>query len=733
MSQTRWLCLALIVTTLACFGHVFFCDFIHLDDPAYITRNPFVLNGLTWTDIKWAFTDSCYRAGYWAPLTWLSLQTDATLFGPNGTGGFHLTNLVWHVVNVVLFFLVLQRMTGDVWRSFVAAALFAIHPLRVESVAWVTERKDMVSATFLILTVGAYHRYAENPSWRRYSLVVLAYALGLMAKPTLVTLPFALLLLDYWPLYRLRLGQNLPPTLAAKAGVSIGRLVLEKLPLIAMALGISWLTMHFSSQSGAITPQIPWSHRLSLVVSAYVTYVEKTFWPTNLAVLYPHYVPSPARVALAAIILIAITSALIYRARQCPALIVGWLWFLGMLVPNIGFVQAGPQAFADRFTYLPHLGLMIAIVWGGGDWSAWQKATPFIRKAVVGLVLAILGMLTWIQVWYWSNSETLFVHSLRVVGDNYHLHLNLSLFWLERDDLEMAEYHVAKSVDADPTDVVGRLAYASLLWRRAKYAAAGAESERYLQTFPDNPDAHYYLGRVHTSLGRLAEGRRHLEKAVANWPPRPVEDYYLGDMDVRKAAAHQVLGEIALREGRPEEALNQLDRAAAIKPELAEGQHFFAGIALGRLNRWPDAEKRFVTAAQRDPTNEACRGYLAFALARQGKKDAVEWEYAAVRSKFPDWLKNTNDAAIRLITKARWLDRKTAEELATQTCEATDFKDARALDALAAVQAATGDFAKARETAANALKLAPDLPLTRQLEERLRLYERNQALPVDKD
>src|ERR1043165_4271222 len=210
MIQKRWICLALVLLTLVCFGHVCVSEFINLDDPLYITDNPHVLGGLTWANVRWAFTDSCFRAGYWVPLTWLSLQTDATLFGPEGSGGFHLTNLLLHTAVVMLFFLVLARMTGDVYRSAAAAALFAIHPLRVESVAWVTERKDMVSTLFLLLTVGAYYRYTEKPTWGSYGVVCLSFFLGLMAKPTLVTLPFALLLLDYWPLDRLRLGQKMP-------------------------------------------------------------------------------------------------------------------------------------------------------------------------------------------------------------------------------------------------------------------------------------------------------------------------------------------------------------------------------------------------------------------------------------------------------------------------------------------------------------------------------------------
>lgn len=732
MLQKRWLCLVLVVLTVMCFGHVYFNDFIHLDDPPYVTKNTYVRDGLTWTDIEWAFARSYQRAGFWIPLTWLSFQADASLFGPEAAGGFHLTNLLWHTVNVVLFFLVLSRMTGAVERSFVAAALFAIHPLRVESVAWITERKDMLSTTFLLLTLLAYHRYVTAPSFWRFALVVLAYALGLMSKPTLVTLPFALLLLDYWPLGRLRLGRSNAPTETANASASVGRLLLEKAPLLVMAAGISWLTMYLAQDSGTLTPGIPWNVRLSAVVSGYLSYLEKSVWPTNLAVLYPYYTPSMVRVVSACAVLAVATFVLLRQARSHPALIVGWLWFLGMLVPNIGFVQAGPQAFADRFTYIPHLGLMILIVWAVADLDAWRRASPLIQNVIVALVLVILGTLTWIQVWYWKNSETLFVHSMRVVGNNFHLHYNLSYFWLERGNLELAEEHIAKAVDADETGVDGRLPYGSMLWRRGKYEGAVAQLDQFLETYPDQVDALFFKGRSLAGLGRLDEARQSLERAIAKWPVEPSLHLYLGDMTFRHAIAYQVLADIDLRQGRPLDALGHLEQAAKILPELADQQDFVTGVAMGRLNRWPDAERRFQAAAERAPNDSTSRGYLAHAFSRQAKKVSADRAYAALLSKYPDWLKDTNDAAEKLLTEHMWLDHRTALELAQQVCEATDHKDARSLNTLAAAHAAHGEYALARESAARALKLTTDASLLKLIQERMRLYERNQPLPVRK-
>jgi tetratricopeptide (TPR) repeat protein len=320
---------------------------------------------------------------------------------------------------------------------------------------------------------------------------------------------------------------------------------------------------------------------------------------------------------------------------------------------------------------------------------------------------------------------------LRVAGDSYHLRLNLSLFWLERGDLDLAEEQAAKAVEVDAPDGGGRLAYGSILWRQAKYDEAIGQLQKYLHSHPDNPDANYYLGRIFAKTGRLEEARQSLEKAIENWPAEPTVDFFLGDMEDRRATAHQVLGEIHLRQGRPHLALTHLQLAEKSKPQLAAAQDFFVGISLGRLKRWPEAEHRFLKFLEKEPNNDACRGYLAFAYARQGKKDWADRTYADLMTRNPDWLKTSNEAAMKLITKKQWLDRKMADELALQSCEATNFKNAVALEVLAAVSASSGEFGKAREIAANALKLTIDNALRQRLQERLGLYERNQALPIE--
>jgi tetratricopeptide (TPR) repeat protein len=532
MMQTRWVCLGLAVLTLVCYGHVCLGEFIHFDDPLYITGNPQVLGGLTWANVVWAFGASCQRAGYWIPLTWLSLQADATLFGPTGAWGFHLVNLLLHVANVVAFFLVLQRMTGDVGRSAMAAALFGLHPLRVESVAWVTERKDVLSTLLLILTVAAYVRYVEQPNWRRYGLMFGVFLLGLMAKPTLVTLPFALLLLDYWPLNRLRLGQSAPAQYAKAPAVSWRWLILEKLPLLAAVAAIVPITLHYAS--AAIVAGVPWHLRIAIALSAYLGYLENTFWPINLAMLYPGKLPSAERVALAGLVLAAITLGAIYLARRQPAIIVGWLWFLGTMFPVSGIAQTGPQALADRYTYVPHLGLAIAVVWGVSDSTFWRRLSGSLQKAIAFLVLAGLGALTWMQVGYWRDSDILFSHTLSVTKDNYLIHQSLAEYWLEQHQkatnaedaakiLDQAEAHLDEAVKiADriaPRDFGVRFAYGVLLVKDlGRPADAVPHLQKAVDVRPNDPGVHYWLGEALAKLGRRQEAEQHWQTALTLHP-----------------------------------------------------------------------------------------------------------------------------------------------------------------------------------------------------------------------
>jgi protein O-mannosyl-transferase len=729
MTQKRWIALALFLLTLFCFGHVCACEFVSWDDHLFVTENPYVLGGLTVANIRWALTP----LGGWTPATWLSLQLDATLFGPEAAWGFHLTNLLLHAFSVVLFFHLLERMTGELWPSAICAALFGIHPLRVESVAWVAERRDVLSMLLLLVTVAAYHYYTKRPGWGRYALVALSFALGLAAKPSLVTLPFALLLLDYWPLYRLRLGQTAPAAALALPAVSWRLLILEKAPLLVMALAVSVQTYHFTKQSGGMRTHIPWQDRLAVSLAGYLGYLEKTVWPANLAALYPYRVPPWWVAMFAAVVLLAITTALTYVARRKPMLLVGWLWFVGNLFPVSGVITIGSQALADRYTYLPHLGLFITVVWGVGGLPVWQQASRTLRKVLVSLALVILGMLTWIQVWCWQNTEMLCRHTLSVTENNYRFHVILSGLLTEQGNLKEAEFHIARAVAIAPDDPTPLVSYGGLMNQKEDFQDAVALLEGALRLDRTNAETHYLLGVALDRLGRKEEAKRHLEKSIEFWTSNPSGDLYgkgVSIIPLRKVSPHLLLCEMALREGQPEQGLAPIERALAVKPDLWEGYQF-KGIALGRLGRWAEAETALQTALKLNPENAGTRGYLAFAHAHQDKKELAAREYADLQVRFPQWLESSNDFAVKHLTKASVLDPRMAEELAVQMCEATHYQHPRCLDTLGAAQAARGDFSAAQETARKALTLTSDPGLTRRLQERLRLYEDHRALPAN--
>jgi hypothetical protein len=402
---------ALTLLTLAAWLPTLRNGFVNLDDGLYVTGNPHVRQGLTRESLAWAMTANV--ANNWHPLTLLSHLLDVQLFGLD-PAGHHATSLLLHLANVLLLFAVLTKMTARMTdapgRSAAVAALFAVHPAHVESVAWVAERKDVLSALCWLLAMAAYERYARRPSPGRYLLVVLAMALGLAAKPMVVTLPFALLLLDVWPLERFQLGWK--------------RLVVEKLPLFALSAISSLITLRYQRTSLAPLDVLPWSFRLAGAAVSYVAYLGKLLLPRNLAVFYPVPLEIPAwETAGAVTLLAAITAFSLWKARRAPWLLVGWLWFLGTLVPVIGLVQVGRQAMADRYTYLPSIGLCLAIVWGVAELAGHRRA---VLATTAAAVIALLAVGTWRQAGYWKDSDALYRHALAVTDGNYLAHLGLA-------------------------------------------------------------------------------------------------------------------------------------------------------------------------------------------------------------------------------------------------------------------------------------------------------------------
>lgn len=515
--------LALALTTFAVFYHVRNHAFINYDDPAYLTANPHVKAGLTPRTIAWAFTTS--HAGNWHPMTWLSHMLDCHLFRTNPRW-HHLSNLLLHIMNTLLLFAVLRRMTLALWHSAFVAAAFALHPLHVQSVAWIAERKDVLSTLFWMLTMAAYLRYVEHPRISRYLLTLLVFALGLMAKPMLVSLPFVLLLLDYWPLRRLQLrhenaSKALPnpksPTAAFKK-LPLSRLFVEKIPLFVLAGISSVITLIVQQKGGAIktTETFSWIVRTANALIAYVTYMARTIWPAKLAIFYPHpgHAVSMSRALLAALLLLAISAYVVWLARTHKYLLVGWLWYLGTLVPVIGLVQVGNQALADRYTYIPLIGLFIIVAWGVPDLLAKYQYRKILLTASAFAVLLALSICTHLQLRHWRNSITVFGHAIEVTENNRMANSNLGVALLSRRRPDDAITHFTAALQIDPNHAMTHLNLGVALFRKRKYDAAVTGFTRALRIDPDLAEAHVNLGIVLGKQKKFDQAVEHYTQAL---------------------------------------------------------------------------------------------------------------------------------------------------------------------------------------------------------------------------
>jgi tetratricopeptide (TPR) repeat protein len=509
-----FICTLLVLTTCVVFWQVRNHDFTNFDDDRYITANQHVQAGVTREGILWAFSVNPDHASFWVPLTWLSFMLDFELYGLN-PGGYHCTNLLLHLANIVLLFLVVNRMTGEVWKSAFVAALFALHPLHVESVAWVTERKDVLSTLFWMLTVLAYINYAAHPCFRSYLPITVTFALGLMAKPMVVTLPFVLLLLDYWPLERFQphlwLSSNHSPRSksysASERGMSILRLVLEKTPLFVLAAIVSVMTFLAQQSSGAAKSmaQYPLTDRIANAVVSYVRYIGKMIWPENLAAFYPHPGNSlPVwHITGAALLLISVSLVVMRSARRHPYFLVGWLWYLGTLVPVIGLVQSGDQAMADRFTYVPLIGLFIMITWGASELVKTWRHRGIILAVVASTVLLIFAICSALQVRYWKNDITLFTHALEVTDNNSLAHHNLGSALAIQGRYEEAIAHFVETLRISPNDAGTHYSLALALAKQGRLNEAIAHYSDALRIKPDYPEALNGLGVAFARQGRL--------------------------------------------------------------------------------------------------------------------------------------------------------------------------------------------------------------------------------------
>jgi Flp pilus assembly protein TadD len=622
----------LAAVTLAVYLPVLGNGFVDLDDHAYIDANPQLRIGLTRSSVAWAFTTR--HMGNWHPITWLSHLVDVELFGLDPRG-HHLTGAAIHAASTALLFLLARGLSGALWPSALIAALFGLHPLRVESVAWASERKDVLAAFFWICTTSAYLRYARRPGIAAYGAVVCLLLLGLMAKPMLVTLPLTLLLLDFWPLGRLRANFGKRHTSPA-AGLGPGRLLLEKAPLLALAAGLSAVALAAQRFAGAVRldEAYPLSVRVANALVSYLRYLGKTAYPLDLAVFYPHPRADLAagQAVAAAVALIAASSGAVLLWRRMPYLAVGWFWYLGTLVPVIGLVQIGGEAMADRYTYVPHIGLFVLLVWASRDLWRRFRWTRRAFPALAGAMLAAYAFLTWHQVGYWRDSVTLFKHAVAVTEENWQAHLSLaqSLNKLGRTEEARAEYRelirlkpgygashqvfgVTRSVGGALEKLLEggegsasaaaeeRFALANSLAQEGRIAEARAEYERLIA---DNPG--HWMGRNNLGVAllreqRTGEAKEQFEESLRLRP--------------RNSSAHGNLGYILIGEGKCREAAGHLEEALRIKPDDIAAMASYAE-ALLCLGRAAEAERWCREILRLAPGNKRARDLLLKAGAR---------------------------------------------------------------------------------------------------------------------
>jgi tetratricopeptide (TPR) repeat protein len=519
--------LTLAVSTFIAYEPVRHNDFVGLDDPAYVTNNPHVKEGITLESIVWAFTTP--YSGNWHSLTWLSHMLDCQLFGLNASG-HHLTSLFFHVANTLLLFLVLKMMTGAVWPSAFVAAVFALHPLHVESVAWVSERKDVLSGFFWMLTMIAYVRYAERPGIGRYLLVVLAFCLGLLSKSMLVTLPFVLLLLDYWPLDRFQLGQPkkdkaFSESKPEKGGYQIApawHLIKEKIPLFVLAAVSSIITFIVQRSAKAVAPLevVPLNLRILNALLSYISYIGKMIYPSHLAAFYPLNRIPPWQPMVCFIILVVISILIIVSHRRY--LTVGWLWYVGTLVPVIGIMQVGSQSMADRYTYLPSIGIFIMVAWGAAELGAKWRFRRMWLGISAGLVLVVLLICTRMQVRYWRDGVALYKRTVEVTKNNFSMHTLYGNVLLQRRETDEAITHFKEALRINPRYSKAHNGLGKALLIQGNFdeaircfnAVLLTDKDKDKDKGKDLPDVYGNLGRAYANLGKDNLAITNLTKSV---------------------------------------------------------------------------------------------------------------------------------------------------------------------------------------------------------------------------
>jgi tetratricopeptide (TPR) repeat protein len=737
-------CALLVAAVAFVFGQTVRYDFTNFDDDLYVTANPHVTHGLSVGEIGWAFTH--FQANHWLPMVWISYMVDSQFYGP-WAGGYHLTNVLLHACTTIVLFLVLRRFTSALWPNALVAALFAIHPLRVESVAWVTERKDVLSGLLFALTLGAYVGYARRPfSLLRYLSAVICFVLGLMAKPMLVTLPFVLLLLDYWPLARLwpRTG------IASGSGddrAAARRVIVEKVPFFVFSAISCIATILSVREDISALENVPWGLRLANAAISCVAYLGQMVWPRDLAAIYP--LPrqgySGWETAAAAALLGLLSLAAMALRKRHPYLLTGWLWYMAMLLPVIGLLHAGEQARADRFTYLPQIGVYLALAWGATEMC---RSWPLIRWPVgiiVGLAVAGLMICARHQTTYWRDSMALWTHTLACTSENATAENHMGL-------LLSAQGHVPEAIE---------------------------HFERALRIRPDHANTHNNLGNLLFSSGRLAEATEHYRQAVRISPgfvaannlgnaliaqgkiSEGIEQYQWA-LRIRpnSAIGHANLGIAMVKAGRIPEAIEQYEQALRIDPDYADAHynlalrlaaanriaeavehfqqalrsnpnfvepHIRLGYLFAATQRLPEAIQQFHEALRIQPNDGRLHATLGIALIQTGEIREAGEHFLRAASLMPDDVEIHRVLAWVLATHkpAEGGDPVRAVEFAERACLLTGRRDIACLDTLATAYADAGRFDKAVKTAIEAQGLAEaagQWPQAEVIAKRLRLY-----------
>jgi protein O-mannosyl-transferase len=713
--------LALLILGLAAFWPVCKNDFVNYDDPLYVTKNVHVQSGLTKENVRWAFGNT--ESSNWHPLTWLSHMLDCQFFGLDPRAQ-HAVNLGFHVTNALLLLLVLQQMTGALWRSAFVAALFATHPLHVESVAWIAERKDLLSTFFGLLTIWSYLGYTRHRSIPKYLLCLSFFVMSLMSKPMLVTLPALLLLIDFWPLKRWSLFAKHKSPASSSPNTSSKELLLEKIPFFALAVASSIVTIWAQHQGGSTESldALPLGARIANALLSYILYLAKMFLPVNLAVFYPYH-PVPVVEALGCGLLLAIVSWFsVAKARLHPYVLFGWLWFLIMLLPVIGLIQVGAQAFADRYTYLSSIGPFIILTWGIVEFFD-QIKLPRSTLAIAGTVV-LLGCVftTQAQIARWKNSTTLFTHTLQSTSQNPVAENNLGSALFDAGNLAEAGQHFQAALKLRPNYPNAHFNAGILLLLQGRPDEAEAHFRAAIQNLPNYGRAHRFLGRLLVSQKRYEEAETHLRIALQFDPGDTEARSDLGtslalqgkndeaqsefkavlQQTPNSPVAHQNLGNLFATKGNSEAALSEYSQAIALDPTNTIVRESLASLLL-KESKSNDAVRILEQGLRLRPTPDTC-SMLASIYVEEGKTAEGVQLYRNALQMAPDSLAILNNLAWILATSRDDTVRNGAEaiKLAEKACSLSQYKFPVLLGTLAAAYAEAGRFADAISTAEKA-------------------------------